>query len=138
MSNQKLPQFLAEHSPQIKTAFIRNKDISVIQNKDISVLLLLQQKLVFANEEELVNFGGFLLSENFHLDDDINTTAYMAVLNTAKSRITLLSLYLSDDCEEIFQLLVSLSIWIFMIAWMPTYCGYFFILLVWLETFLFY
>jgi hypothetical protein len=110
MNNQKLSQLLAEHQEEIKTALIKNEDVSI--------LILLQQKLVFANEEELISFAGFISLLNYarvssredHRLKNVNVAAYMSLVDTAKARITLLSLFHRSDSELDLQLFTVLSI----------------------------
>jgi len=110
MKSLTLPQFLAKYSEEIKTAFTKNKDISM--------LIILQQKLVFASEDEIIAFAGYLVSLNYPRVSStadcrlntVNVVAYMSLVNTAKARIILLSQFHGSDSVLQLELLKEVSI----------------------------
>lgn len=85
-----LLQFLALHEQEIILAFINGNDMRL--------LIHFQQILVSADEDDINSFISFMAKLgyteiSFQQSDkfkSINKEAYMALLNTAKARITLL------------------------------------------------
>ncbi|MEI6775137.1 MAG: hypothetical protein WCL18_10630 [bacterium] len=106
MKHLSLPQFLAKHDNEIKAALINNEDISMI--------IMLQHKLVFATEDDLVSFAGFLNHARVSMFDKhlkhLNVAVYMSLVDTAKARITLLSLLQGSDCSAYLTFLKEISI----------------------------
>lgn len=85
-----LSQFLITHKEEIKISFVRDSNVLL--------LLDLQTRITTANEEELGDFFAFMMGLNYASTsakqdgrlNEVNTDAYMALLETAKSRILLL------------------------------------------------
>lgn len=89
-----------------------------IKDNSVKILLLVQEHLALANEEEISEFISFMARLDYTSPsakqsgrlDAVNTEVYMALVDTAKARITLLKYFREQQHKNIPLALASIAI----------------------------
>lgn len=109
-NKQTLSQLLFLSDAEIRAAFVKGNSVNL--------LMVMQERLVVAPEEEISEFMNFMMKLNYACSaakqdgrlDSVNTEAYMALVATANARITLLKHFREQQHKNIPLALASIAI----------------------------